>query len=151
MEQTSQGHEWFPTFTRCVSSGRLTSVWEATTGRMLLYCTAGQEGGAQAQPFHNQQPGCLGNKMDRPAWQPAVSCTADAVFLPCLHQGCSSWNSTSSQKGWGHSYVQPSSPLWEMYLSIQAAIYSRAFTELLWLQRYHRNQHITKISGRRGL
>lgn len=98
MKQTFQGHEWFPTFTRCVSSGRLTSVWEATMGCMLLYCTAGQEGGAQAQPFHSEQLGGLGNKVRRPVWTPAVSWTADAVFLPCLHKACSSWNSTRSER-----------------------------------------------------
>lgn len=111
MKQTLQGHEWFPTFTRCMSSGRLTSVWEATTGCVLLYRTAGQEGGAQAQPFHSERLGCLGNKMQRPAWTPAVSWTADAVFPPRLHKACSSWNSARSEKDGDTRASSPPHPL----------------------------------------
>lgn len=92
------------------------------------------------QPFHNKQLVCRVIKMSGPE----TSCTAEAVFLP--HKRCSSWNSTSSKKGWGR-YVQPSSPFQEIYWSIQVLIYSRTFAELLHWVRHCRNRQITKSRG----
>lgn len=150
MKQTFQGHEWFPTFTRCVSSGRLTSVWEAPWGACSSTALQAKRAVHKPSLFTVSSLGARETKCNvQSEHQLPVGLQTQSSFPVCTRHAAP--ETQLAQKGWGHSCVQPSSPLWEMYSPTQAAIYSRAFTELLWLERYHRSQHITKISGRRGL